>query len=101
MTRDIECATCGTVWTHEVKRGRQPKICADCREDPVQLKKRKLQTDEEKREAAQIRVSNLETNLKASGNHLSQKRERRSYSISELEERIHRLEEFVFAGQRR
>lgn len=90
----LTCQTCGKEWSRISIRGRKPKLCDDCKADPLQIKKQKELSNEAKVEAAKVRIDNLETSLKSRGNHLSQPRERRSYVLSDLDERIHKLEEW-------
>lgn len=93
------CQTCGKEWTRESRKGRRPLFCPACKEEKQASKP--PPTEEEKREAAARRraaaneqIDNLEMALKSRGNHLSQQRERRTYYISDLEQRIHELEEW-------
>jgi len=93
----LVCQTCGKKWIREARGGRRPTLCAECKEDPLQLKKKKELDTEAVRRAAASRIDNLEKNLRANNSSLDSKRPRRSYSMAEFEERLHQLEERVKA----
>jgi len=94
---ELECSTCGKLWHRPVARGKKPRQCPECKSDPSQVKVLSEADRAAARAVARDRVDNLETMLKANGSHLSQQRPPRSYSLSEIVDRIERIEEWINA----
>ena len=96
LNETLTCQVCEVTWERKRAKGRKPKLCEDCKENPVQVKKKQTLDDEEKRRVAQGRVFVLEERLKARGTYVGQQD-----VLTQLKEQVTKLEERVEALETR